>query len=246
VALVERARRTRTPIRSAFVQRRRAPGIDATGGPLATFVRNGDETGLDLYLSILALISSPANGGYDTTQPSQFWGRVLGLPMSDSMGPQVSKVLRRLRDRKLITTSRDGRLTKVHLVLEDGSGRDYTRPGVQNRDPFLQIPNVYWTDPAHWYRTLVLVEKAVLLIALTLRPTFELNIERGARWYGISPDSLGAGLNGLQSRGVLNVDVTFKEAPFTAVGYTEVRHYRLLPPFSRPTKKAATEVPGAD
>ncbi|MEI6623892.1 MAG: hypothetical protein WCP28_18525 [Actinomycetes bacterium] len=240
-ALIEKSKRARTPLRSAFVQKRRAAGVDATGGPLSTFVRNGDETGLDLYLAIAAIISSPEAGGYTTTKPSAVWGRALGLPDTRHRGAQVSKVLRRLRDRNLITTGRSGRLTTITLLNEAGTGTDYARPGANgNRDPYLQLPEAYWTGPDHWYRTLSLVEKAVLLIALSLRPRFELPIDWGAKWYGVSADSLGAGLSGLRGRGLLHVDTTFKEAPLTAPGYTEVRHYRLLEPFDRRKRETAS------
>jgi hypothetical protein len=102
------------------------------------------------------------------------------------------------------------------------------------------VPFEYWTAPQHWYRTLNLPEKAVLLIALSCSPEFILPLEKAKAWYGVSPDTAERGLRGLQKKGVLLAESRVKAAPLSPLGYTRQRHYTLAAHFKkRPGRQEA-------
>ena len=234
--MLTRAKRARTPVRRVFVQRGR-PGGQVQPGLLATFVTNGDEAGLDLLLLVLALASSRP---FDVRLHSAVWARALGLAKPDKSGPAISKIFKRLRDRKLVTTTREKRLASITPLLEDGSGDPYTRPGADgNRDAYLQIPAAFWTDSQRWYRKLSLAAKAVLLIGLSQRQPFALPVERASAWYGVSQETATKGLAELQEHGLLTCHSTYRLAPLTPAGVIELRHYTLAGPFKKPGKDTA-------
>jgi len=234
--MLTRAKRARTPVRRDFVQRGR-PGGQVRPGLLATFVANGDEAGLDLLLLVLALASSYP---FDVRLHSAVWARALGLANPDKSGPAISKIFKRLRDRKLVTATREKRLASVTPLLEDGSGDPYTRPGADgNRDAYLQIPAAYWTDPERWYRKLSLAAKAVLLIGLSQRQPFALPVERAKSWYGVSQETATKGLTELQDRGLLTCHSTYRLAPLTPAGVIELRHYTLAGVFKKKSGKGS-------
>lgn len=227
-AIAERSGRPFIPIRREFVQVNRGPG------PLATFVRNGDQRGLCLYLLVLTACSSAP---FDVALPGSAWGRALGLdPSQQRVTAAVSKVWSRLEDRNLIERGRSGRWAQVTLLREDGSGRPYTRPdGKAKADRFFKVPHELWLD--RWYERLDLPGMAVLLIARSLRPGFYLPQERAPEWYGISPETAGRGFAELQDVGLIEYVQTFKTAPLSPVGYTEQRQYTLKGAFSQAGQK---------
>lgn len=229
--IVVQAGRPAVPVRTEFLQRKDAEGIE-TPGPLAEFVRTGDRRGLILYLLALTKASSAP---WDTALPAAVWARALGmdLPRSNTATSTISKTWRRIEDRGLISRDRRKRMSKVTLLREDGSGRPYTHPG-SDRERHLKIPHGFWLEgppSQRWFRLLDLPEMAMLLISLSRLDDFRLPFESAPEWYGISADTASRGLHGLESRGLLRIDKSFKKAPLAPAGYTTENRYTLQRPF---------------
>ena len=109
------------PVRATFVQQ--GPRGAREPGPLSSFVQHRDEIALDLYLLALAAASAPP---HDVVRPSEVWLRSLGRdPKSKSSASSLSRAWRRLENRRLITKVRQGRILRIDLQLEDGSGNTY-------------------------------------------------------------------------------------------------------------------------
>ncbi|MEV1114945.1 helix-turn-helix domain-containing protein [Actinosynnema sp. NPDC049800] len=238
--------RAQVPIRKTFVQQGR--GKNTTPGPLAEFLTSRDQRGLDAYLLIHALASAwPWNCNY----PSGFWVRALGLARGkalsveaiDQARPAVSKIMKRLVDRKLISRTRDKRRASLTLLCEDGSGHSYQRP-FDADERWFALPHAYWYQ-GH-YRTLSLAAKVVLLIALERPDDFPLPQERAHAWYGISADSADRGLRELRNAGLLHVKQTWVEEPKSDIGYTQRWTYRLLGPYSTDARNIAAAVAKAN
>ena len=242
-AIVEASRRRRDfMVRRAFIQ---SPAMkDGTlAGPLAPLVTAGDLRALRLYLLLLTKASAAP---WDSALPATVWARALGLPLPESKTARstVSKIWLRLERHHLVKRFRSKRWADVYLLREDGSGSPYTNPGDEG-DRYVRVPLALWRQGPdkhrRWYEVLSLPELAVLLIGRSLSDGFWLPYERGPEWYGISADTLGRGIAGLQQHGLISVDKTFKVAPLSAVGYTAEHHYTLLTPFGpvgRPGKES--------
>jgi hypothetical protein len=225
-ALLERSGRDHVPLRRSFVQ---APHRGGGPGPLAEFVRNRRARTLDLYLLVHAVASAPP---YDAAFPAVVWARTLGLGPGPSAQTAISKSWGWLRDAKLISTHRRGRIRAITLLREDGSGSPYRHPGEEGserRGHYFKLPYAYWRG--NFQNRISLPAKAVLLIALSLRDDFVLPTEKGARWYGLSRDSVRKGLRDLRVVGLLDMREERKLAPLTAVGFTLERRYSLREPF---------------
>jgi len=223
-ALLERSKRQRAvPVRVGLVQggRRGHP----KPGPLAELVRRRDERGLELLLLVIALASAPP---WNVYRPSQVWARALDLDTTSSPAAAISKIWKRLENLTLIERARKGRRASITPLCEDGSGRPYEHPG-RVRDRYFQIPLSFWTDENFWCRRLGLAEKAMLLIALSLRDEFILPVERVPNWYGISSDTASRGITGLLKTGLLTYRHVEKKAPLAPEGFTVDRHYSLAP-----------------
>lgn len=227
-ALLLRSKRRgqRVPVRKGFVQRRTRRSSHP--GPLAGIVSRGDERALDLYLLVITVCSSPP---FDTTLPAAAWARLLGISGAHSAGA-VSKVWRRLEDDGLITRERRGRRTKVILCREDATGASYTNPdGKTLRNRYLSLPFEYYSSNDRWFRRLQLHEKALLLIALSLDNSFILPQHLAPAWYGISKETAGRGLRGLEGRGLIEFEAKHVREPLSDTGWREERRYTLRPPF---------------
>jgi hypothetical protein len=214
------------PIRRSFVQ---APGRGGGPGPLAAFVRQRRGRTLDLYLLLHAVASAPP---YDARFPSAVWARALGLGTGGGTDSAVSKSWAWLESQKLIASRRRGRLREVTLLQEDGSGQPYRHPGEHGseaRGHYFKLPHAYWEG--NFPNRMSLPGRAVLLIALSLRDDFVLPTERGARWYGLSRDTVRKGLRELRLLGLLDMKEITRPAPLSALGYTQERHYTLRAPF---------------
>ena len=215
-------------------------GSESRVGPLAQFVTRRDERGLDAYLFIHALASADP---WTCTYPSQTWSRVLNLGSSCDEGSAkaaVSKVLKRLEDRKLISRRRTGRRTEVTLLLEDGSGATYTRPKAASDGLWLNLPYAYWEGG--FYKNLSLPAKAMLLIGCSLAHDFVLPQERMPGWYGISPDTAARGLNELRAADLLNTRDEFVRDHKVPTGWRQVKHHQLRKPFDLGSRNAAKTV----
>lgn len=118
------------------------------------------------------------------------------------------------------------------MQYEDGSGRQYRHPGEQgagHRGHYFKLPYAYWRGNFH--NRIGLPAKAILLIGLSLRDDFVLPTEQGAKWYGISRDTVRKGLRDLRLLGLLEMRELRKSAPLAAEGFTMERRYTLREPF---------------
>ena len=207
---------------------------EAEAGPLADFVQKGDRRGLVLWM--LALTKASGDD-FAVTLAAIVWARALGfdLPETKSARTAISKAWTRLERRRLIARDRSGRLTRVTLLREDGSGRPYERTPGAAGDRYLKIPHSFWllgpSPRERWYDVLTLPEIAMLIIARTMGNGFRLPLESVPRWYGISADSALRGLHGLAGHGVLSIAKHYKSAPLAPQGYTAENLYTLKEPF---------------
>jgi hypothetical protein len=186
------------PIRRLFVQQGNNP--DTRPGPLAEFLTGHDDRGLEAYLFVHAMA---ARFPWDCKLPSEAWVGALGLAENaalDSAKAAVSKIMRRLEQRKLITRTRSKRLSDITLCKEDGSGDEYVHP-IEFGEPYLQLPHSYWLEGHH--TSLHLPAKIMLLIALSLQAGFNLPYNRARDWYGVGEDSAKEGLHDCASEGCL-------------------------------------------
>ncbi len=217
------------PIRRSFVQRgslaQPAPGV------LATLVHNGDQRGLDLFLLLKAVASSPP---YNSHRGAAVWARALRHTGKSANPQTISKIWRRLEALMLVERGRDGRLADLWLLREDGSGEPYTHPADGN-EPYLQLPVAYWLNgDENWSGSLKLPAKAMLLIGLSLRPGFILPVEKAPEWYGVSADTAQRGLAELERRGALVRKNLKKKAALTPLGFTTDSHFTLVGDLARP------------
>lgn len=232
-AMVADAKRTDVPIRLEFARStstESAPGP----GPLADFVRSGDGRGLVLWM--LALTKASGDD-FTVTLAATVWARAMGfaLPETKSARTAISKAWMRLERRRLISRERSGRLTRVALLREDGSGRPYEQTPGAARERYLKVPHAFWLQGPvpgrRWYEALALPEIAMLIIARTMGNRFRLPLESVPDWYGISADSALRGLHGLKDHGLLSIEKNYKKAPLAPQGYTAENLYTLKEPF---------------
>ncbi len=215
-------RRYAAPIRRTFVQQ--GEKGSPRPGPLAALVRNGDRRGLDLYLLLIAVASSPP---FNSHRGAGVWARALRHTGTSASEQAVSRIWSRLEAHQLVSRGRHGRLADILLLREDGSGDDYTHPA-DAREAYFQFPHSYWLDDEKsWSSTLSLPGKAMLLIALSLQSGFRLPVESAKDWYGVSGDTAQRGLKELVDRGALARKFERKKAPLAPKGYTHDIHYTL-------------------
>lgn len=240
--LLERSGRAFAPIAGAFVQnpdvKAIANGLPDRGGPLASFVHNGDLRGLRSLLFLHAIISSgDGDNGWSTTLPLSVWARVFDTTTTAdtrSAASAATRILTRLEDRKLITRTRTGRARTVTVTLRhpDGSGADYTRPDGKTIR-FLKLSNDFWLDG--WFDKLDLSATAMLLVCLNQKPDFTLPTEKMQPWYGFSADTAERGLKKLEDVGLLLVSSQLKKAPLAPNGVTRMNVYHLKKTLAAPT-----------
>ncbi|MEV0187219.1 hypothetical protein AB0I39_01620 [Kitasatospora purpeofusca] len=237
-------RRLHVPVRRDFVQL--PPRSESRHSVLAQFVRGRDVRGLRAYLFILAITSSDLDN-WSTTLNSSVWARAIGA--TDTAEPAsaraaVTKIFSRLHQRGLITCTRLLRThdIRVTLLREDGKGGPYTRPGKDNRDPYLRVPRELWDERV--IDDLSLPALAMLLVLSCERPGFELPSERAPEWYGWSADTAERGFRELVDKGLAGVRKTFKSAPASPRGYTHCNRYTLVAPYAHRGRVAQEEVKG--
>lgn len=233
-ALLDAAKRDHLPLSVSFLQTKTRAGRPRPS-VLAAFVRTGAERPLAQYL----LAHAAASGtDFGVARDSRIWARALGLDFRLSASrTTVSKNWAWLERHRLIRRERRGRLSKVILLRDDGSGRAYKHPHKLG-EAYLQLPHTYWREG--WDVRLDLASVAVLLIALSLGDGFILPHARVRDWYGLSSSTLTKGIRGLRSHGLLDVRRDRKEAPLAPEGYTWEHHYTLQPPFGpKGTRSAA-------
>ena len=234
--LLADTKRRVVPIRTTFVQQGR--GADTKPGPLHKFLTAHDERGLDAYLVAHAMAS--ASSPWNCRMLSDAWIGALGLDENASEASAktaLSKIMRRLEKRQLITRERSQRLSDVVLLKEDGSGEPYVRDLTEN---WLQFPHSYWLE-GH-YKTLSLPAKVMLIIALSLQDGFWLPYDYARAWYGVSSDSAEEGLRELRDVGLLDVERTWVKAPRSATGWTERLLYTLQRSFATADRRKAASL----
>jgi hypothetical protein len=218
-------RRDFVPIARSFLQQRQAGGGP---GPLSWFVKARRQRALDLYLLVHALASTYP---YDIALPARSWALALGLPDTHSSRVFISNSWTWLEHHKLIRTERDGRLRRIYLLDESGSGDPYRHASGSKRLDYFKLSYTFWLED--WHTRLDLPATSVLLIALSLSTTFILPQERSGEWYGLSRDTVRRGLGILVGLELLSMHATFKAAPRSPTGATEQRRYTLTGPFAR-------------
>lgn len=233
-ALLDAAGREHLPLSNAFLQTKARSG-QARPGVAAAFVHSGAVRPLMQYLLVHAVASGTDFG---VARDSRIWARALGLDHSVSASrTAVSKNWGWLERHKLIRRERRGRLSKIVLLRDDGSGKAYKHP-VKLRQGFFQLPFAFWREG--WDAQLDLPSAVLLLIALSLGDGFILPHSQVQAWYGISSSTLTKGVAGLRGHGLLEVRRDRKEAPLAPEGYTWEYSYTLKSPFGpKGTKSAA-------
>jgi hypothetical protein len=232
--LLERSGRGFVPIRKSFVQQGR--GKQTQAGPLASFVTGHDERALDMYLLAHAIASKDP---WDCDFPSDMWVRALDLGSTATPAAArgaVSKILKRLEERKLIVRRRGGRSVYFRLLKEDGSSDPYQHP-LNTGENWLRLPYSYWLDG--YYLDLSLPAKAMLLVALSRPDGFYLPAERTRDWYGLSADSAERGLRELRSADLLTYSRQWRKEQRSKTGWIEQRTYTLIGSFSSAARDAA-------
>lgn len=230
-ALLDSSQRDILPLAHLFVQHR-TPEDRGVPGPLSWFVQAHHERGLQQYLLAHAVASG---GKWDVAHDSRVWARALGLSDKHPSGRNaISRTWKWLDRHSLITRSRRGRLSKITLLYDDGSGRPYVHPNDRG-DRYLTLPYAYWRD--EWYRKLDLAALAVLLIARSLPKTFPLPMERVPGWYGLSTSTFQKGTRTLRRHGLLKHWYVQEPRPLAPEGFTRVNYYELETPFARPGRK---------
>jgi hypothetical protein len=243
--LLGSSRRDALPLRHVFAQQRDKRG-DPLPGPLAAIVRRGVTSALEQYLLLHARAAGrphPDDSGelqYDVCLESRVWARALGLAEDESGQRTVQRNWQALGDLRLVDLERSGRLVRVTLLHEDGSGAPYTHPGDTRDSPYLRLPYSYWLD-GHAAK-LKMPGKAMLLIAMTRLDWFSLPFTKGPTWYGIGASTVARGLRELRRLDLLDAPLTWKKAPLTATGWTQDMRYRLREPFG-PVGKAVKGAP---
>lgn len=234
-----RGRRDFVPIARGFLQRR-GDGSRGGPGPLSWFVKAHRERALKLYLFAHALASAEP---YDVALPARTWANALGLPESPSVRVSISESWSWIERHKLVRTERDGRLRRVWLLDDRGTGKAYTHVAADRGD-YFKLPFAYWSEA--WDRRLDLPATAVLLIALSLRQTFILPQRQGGDWYGISRDTVRRGIGGLVRHELLIVRSSWRTAPASPTGAIEDRHYALTGAFAASLRRANSKPNRAD
>jgi hypothetical protein len=238
--LLRDSRRTMVPIRHAAIQRPRSTGRER-GAKLAELVRGRQTRALDAWLLLLAL--EPVLEG--TPLPSTVWARAL----SPDAGPSISaaglsKTWGVLEAAGLAERgTRINRRANVMPLREDGSGKTYSRPGLDPRGTstgYFWLPIRYWLDA--WHRELSLPAKATLLIWLSATSQqlyFAMSYEQAPNWYGISERTAERGVRELERLGLmtsLGQKVADARSP---LGHTIRYHRSLTGAFSLISRQAA-------
>lgn len=215
--------REATPLRVAFLH---WPTSGGGAGPLAAFVSERRAFALDLLL--FAHTVAPLSEGRPIRATTRQWLAAIAITESADSRSTVSRSWRWLEEMRLIRSHRSGRERGIEILREDGSGAPWTNPGLA-REPYFGLPLAYWTGT--FARDLSLPAKAVLLIGLSLQSGgknyFELPLERGATWYGISPSTVRRGLKELQRIHLLRRWSSARETPASPIGRTYDQRYAL-------------------
>ncbi len=227
-ALLARAKRPAVPLRKVFVQQPQS--AESRPGPLAPFVTAGDLRGLRAYLMIVAASSNTNEQGDWTTElDSLVWARLFDAHKDAERAAARTaawRTLGRLKAKGLIECTRTKGSMKIAVTLlrEDGTGQPYTRPGVADRDAYLQLPTAFWTKG--FDEKVSLPGLAMLLAICAARSWAAFPAEWMPGWYGWFADTTLRGLKNLREHGLIEQRERFKKAELTAPGSTLFYEYR--------------------
>jgi DNA-binding transcriptional ArsR family regulator len=215
--------RESTPLRVSFLHRVEAGG---GAGPLASFVRGRRGIALDLLL--FAHTVWPLSNPKPISASSSEWVRSISLAEGPGSRSTVSRSWSWLEEMNLVRTERRGRERVIEILREDASGRPWSNPSYE-AEPYFRLPLAYWTGG--FARDLSLSAKAVLLIGLSLQSRkedyFELPLERGAGWYGLSPSTIQRGLSELRAIALLRRWSEQRDTEGSPIGITYDQRYAL-------------------
>lgn len=234
--LINRTRRRNTHLRRTGVQLARSAG-DNRLGPLMRMVKDRRALALHLYLLLIAL--QPIDGPEDTIS-GKTWARLLSTDEQERSPTSISRTWAYLEDHQLIR--REG--GRVIRLREDGSGKDYTRPGT-DPDPtgYFSLPRQFWTEG--WDQTLTLPGVAMLLILLAetnQKHLLTLTVDQFASYYGISTSTVDRGLQDLQRNDLLGQKSHWVAADRSGIGRKKVTSWWLKNPFSTAYRAAARDL----
>ncbi|MBB5077506.1 hypothetical protein [Nonomuraea endophytica] len=240
-ALLKRTIRSAVPLRKTFVQKE--PGQEPRHGPLHVFVKNKDLRGLRAYLMVVAASSGENDDGWTTSLDSLVWARLLDAhetATEQSARTAAWRALGRLEDRRLIRRARGRRVTDIQVTLlrEDGSGDTYTRPGIADKDRYLQLPVAFWRRG--WDAKLDLPAMAMLLTVAREKPWSTFPGSMMQRWYGWSEDTAQRGLTALREHRLLERREHYELRPLSPTGSSLMYQYRLAR-WLRPAPKQRPE-----
>lgn len=235
-SLLRDSHRGYTPVRKILVQR----PSEAAERPstIGEMVSERQENALRLLL--LALAFQPLEG---LALPPQRWAGLVNcsskLACSQS---QLARAIKQLQDRRLVV--RDGTTHLFGLVplMEDGSGQGYTRPtakGAVVGKGFFIVPHDAWTSGL--IDNLRLPGLAMFLISLHdthQKPSFQVPLDKMAKWYGVSERTAERGYDELANQRVLLTRTQRVAARSAASGLRTVTHRALADPYSKSAREA--------
>jgi hypothetical protein len=220
---IGRTGRSAAPLRVAFLHEPRREGLP---GPLASFVE--ERRGIALDLLLLAHATASLSGDRPIRATSSQWMKAIGAQEGASNRVTVSRSWTWLEQKNLVRSHRAGRDRGIEVLREDGSGERW-QPPMPRREAHFGLPHDYWL--CSYPQALSLPAKAVLLIALSLQSRgeefFELPLERGSRWYGLSESTLRRGLGELRRQGLLRHWVRARKTAESPIGRTYDQRYAL-------------------
>lgn len=213
-------------------------------GLLGVMVRQRKRRALQLYLLLLAAWPFLENR---TPLPAAVWARALTTKSGRKWSTTtVSEAWGDLEDLGLVDRQRLSRSVRVTPRREDGS-EPYTRPTGENGDTYFSLPSTFWTND--WFETLSAPAIAMLLIIAARtnqNPEAWMAKERIAKWYGLSPRTVGEGLTELKANGLATERIEWKPAPLSTIGTSARHYYSLTGEFATAARAEARQRAGAE
>ncbi|GIE28971.1 hypothetical protein Ait01nite_020160 [Actinoplanes italicus] len=235
---LDSAKRGFAPLRKIFIQQ---PDTEENrASVLAKMVTARQENALDALLLLHAL--EPVLDR-DRPLPLATWARMLSSEGNRWSTQNVGRAFEALEKRNLVAREAKGRGLLVLPRLEDGSDKEWTRPGSDSTTigkGYLTIPYTYWTSGLA--DRLAMPGKAMFLILLsetTQKPNFAMAVARAQSWYGISERTAERGYDELRKQKVDDgMPLLLEHTQWVAdhrspTGKREVRHRALSEPYSQ-------------
>lgn len=203
-------------------------------GLLGPMVTDRKRRSLQIYLLLLTIW--PWLQRQDEPLPNKAWARALQTESGRRWSAtDVSNAWGDLEERGLITRKHLSRGVVVTPRREDGQV-DYTSPGGKkgdHRESYFILPGSFWTSGL--FEKLSTPGLAMLLIIAgrTSESTEAwLTNKEAAKWYGIAPRSIEAGIENLRDKSLLLERVEWVKAPLSSIGATQKHWYSLTGKFS--------------